>query len=443
VLASALIQDAAARIGGRCFDLASPPSGTVRAFEGGLIAATGLDAPVGTLCRVMHPCGQTLEAEVVGFRGQRLLLMPFAEPADLRPGARLFAHKEGSFAKVGTGLLGRVIDGAGLPADGLGPVVAPMRAPLSGRPAAPLERGVVRTAVATGVRAIDAVATLGRGQRIGLVAGSGVGKSVLLGMIARFAQADVVVVALVGERGREVSDFLENKLPADKRERAVVVAAPADQAAVLRVRSALRAMAIAEHFREEGVHVLLLLDSLTRVAHAQREVGLALGEPAAARGYPPSALALIARLVERAGVSVRSGGAITMIATVLADGDDAQDPVVDAARAILDGHIVLDRALAERGHYPAIHAARSLSRCMSDIVPEAHEAAARRLRRHFALYEANRDLLAMGAWKAGQDAELDAAIAAQPAVMAFLAQRPDAPAPLDQTVGRLVAEFGR
>ncbi len=407
-----------------------------------MLEAVGIDVAVGAVCKVTTARGTSIDAEVVGFRGDRLLLMAYAHSTDLQPGARVRGGSGGMLVRVGNALGGRVIDGVGQPIDGLGPVHADTLLPLAG-PAdpGPLDRDLVRTPISTGVRAIDALATLGRGQRIGLIAGSGVGKSVLTGMISRAADADRIVVALIGERGREVADFLETKLPLEGRARATVVAVPASHPPVLRIRGAMRATAIAEHFRDQGQHVLLLFDSLTRVAHAQREVGLALGEPASARGYPPSAIALIGRLVERAGASRASGGAITAIYTVLADGDDAADPVVDAARAILDGHILLDRALAERGQYPAMNPSKSLSRCMGDIAAPSHRAAARALRRHFALAEENRDLLAMGAYKPGQDADLDRAMARAADVAAFLAQGEHETAPLAATIARLTAEF--
>ncbi len=417
--------------------------GTLIGYDGLMLETTGLDVPVGTVCKVKTARGDSIDAEVVGFREDRVLMMSYADSTDLKPGARVLPSAGGALVRVGHALTGRVIDGVGQPLDGLGPIIADRLVPLGGPSnPPPLDRAPVRTAIATGVRAIDAIATLGRGQRMGLIAGSGVGKSVLLGMISRAAQADRVVVALIGERGREVADFLETKLPPEGRARAIVVAVPASHPPVLRIRGAMRANAIAEHFRDQGEHVLLLFDSLTRVAHAQREVGLALGEPASARGYPPSAIALIGRIVERAGASRASGGAISALYTVLADGDDGADPIVDAARAILDGHIVLDRALAERGHYPAINPARSLSRCMADIATPAHRVAARLLRRHFALAEENRDLLAMGAYKPGQDAELDTAMARAPDVAAFLAQDEDEAASSTESIARLIAEFG-
>ena len=293
-----------------------------------------------------------------------------------------------------------------------------------------------------GVRAINGLLTIGQGQRVGIMAGSGVGKSVLLGMIVRAAEADVVVVGLIGERSREVADFLETKISGDARARSVVVAVPANHSPVLRIRGALRATAIAEAFRAEGKKVLLIMDSLTRVAHAGREIGLALGEPASARGYPPSAIAMLPGLIERAGTCVSSGGSITAIYTVLADGDDGNDPVVDSARSILDGHIVLSRQLAERGVYPAIDLGPSVSRVMTDITPREHQQAARVLRRHLATYEENRDLVLMGAYRSGTDAAIDTAIACHPAVMEYIRQDADEIVALSAATEELIGVFG-
>ena len=421
--------------------LAPAIRGRVAAFDGLLIEAEGLSAPVGAICRVATGAGTRIDAEVVGFRDGRLMLMSHAQVPALLPGAAIEGTGLGALVPVGEALMGRVIDATGRPLDDGPPVRGGPLGLLSGAPIEPLARGAVSQPLWTGVRAIDVLTTIGRGQRIGLIAGAGVGKSTLLGMIARQAAADALVVALVGERGREVADFVARTLPPERRHQAVVVAAAADQPAVLRIRAALRACAIAEAWRARGRHVLLLVDSLTRIAHAQRELGLALGEPASARGYPPSALALIARLAERAGACSRSGGSVTGILTILADGDDPADPVVDAARAILDGHILLDRALAERGVFPAIDPARSLSRCMADLTDPVHQAAARRVRRLHAILESNRDLIAMGAWKRGGDPELDAAVDARPAIEALLRQAPDAAEPGPVAVAAFVAAF--
>ena len=415
-------------------------SGRLSSFDGLLMEAIGLQLPVGTVCRV----GDTVEAEVIGFRQGRTLLMNLGGPAPLLPGAavRPVDRSGAGEAEVGSALLGRVVDGAGKPIDGLGPIRGAERWPLAGRLQSPLDRGRVLEPLDVGVRAINGLLTLGQGQRVGIMAGSGVGKSVLLGMIVKAAAADVVVIGLIGERSREVADFLETKVAGAARARSVVVAVPANHSPVLRIRGALRTHAIAEAFRAEGKRVLLIMDSLTRVAHAGREIGLALGEPASARGYPPSAIAMLPNLIERAGACVTSGGSITAIYTVLADGDDGNDPVVDSARSILDGHIVLSRALAERGIYPAIDVSKSVSRVMTDIVPRDHAQAARALRGHLATYEENRDLILMGAYRAGADPQIDAAMASHPAITAFIRQDADEVVSLADAAAELTGVFG-
>lgn len=417
-------------------------SGRLASFDGLLMEAIGLNLPVGTVCQVGASGGARVEAEVIGFRNGRTLLMNLGGPAALLPQSSVRPIGPPGEAEVGAALLGRVVDGAGKPIDGLGPIRGAKHWPLSGKLQGPLDRGRVREPMDVGVRAINGLLTIGQGQRVGIMAGSGVGKSVLLGMIVRAAEADVVVIGLIGERSREVADFLETKLAGDARARSVVVAVPANHSPVLRIRGALRATAIAEGFRAEGKKVLLIMDSLTRVAHAGREIGLALGEPASARGYPPSAIAMLPNLIERAGMDVKTGGSITAIYTVLADGDDGNDPVVDSARSILDGHIVLSRALAERGVYPAIDLGPSVSRVMTDIVPAAHIAAARVLRRHLATYEENRDLVLMGAYRGGADPEIDAAIACHPAVMEYIRQDADTRVSMEDAVTELIGVFG-
>jgi flagellum-specific ATP synthase len=417
-------------------------SGRLASFDGLLMEAVGLNLPVGTVCQVGAAGGARVEAEVIGFRNGRTLLMNLGGPAALLPQAPVRPVGAPGAAEVGAALLGRVVDGAGTPIDGLGPIRGAGHWPLAGKLQGPLDRGRVLEPMDVGVRAINGLLTIGQGQRVGIMAGSGVGKSVLLGMMVRAAQADVVVIGLIGERSREVADFLETKVAGEARARSVVVAVPANHSPVLRIRGALRATAIAEGFRAEGKKVLLIMDSLTRVAHAGREIGLALGEPASARGYPPSAIAMLPNLIERAGTDVKTGGSITAIYTVLADGDDGNDPVVDSARSILDGHIVLSRALAERGVYPAIDLGPSVSRVMTDIVSSEHVAAARVLRRHLATYEENRDLVLMGAYRGGADPEIDAAIAYHPAVMEYIRQDADTKISLEEAVAELVGVFG-
>jgi flagellum-specific ATP synthase len=343
---------------------------------------------------------------------------------------------------VGEVFLGRAVDGSGAPIDGLGPLHARSEWPAGGVRASALDRSPVRESFDTGVRAMNALTTVGVGQRIGIIAGSGVGKSVLLDMIAHGAEAEIVIVGLIGERAREVSDFVERHMAGEKRSRTVVVAVPADHAPNLRLRGAMLATSLAEHFRAQGRKVMLIMDSLTRVAHAAREIGLLLGEPGAARGYPPSALAAITKLVERAGNSAASGGSITGLYTVLADGDNHDDPVVDTARSILDGHIVLSRDLAQRGQYPAIDIAASLSRVMNAITAPDHQQLARTFRALVASHEANRDLVLMGAYRAGADPVLDHAIAMHVALTAFLCQPSGQVVALDDSVAALMAVLG-
>ncbi|WP_448502413.1 FliI/YscN family ATPase [Sphingomonas sp.] len=415
-------------------------SGRLASYDGLLMEATGLTLPVGTVCAIGGDAA--VEAEVIGFRGGRTLMMNLGGPAALLPNAPVRPIGPPGEAEVGAPLLGRVVDGAGKPIDGQGPIRGAGHWPLAGHVQNPLDRGRVLQPLDVGVRAINGLLTIGQGQRVGIMAGSGVGKSVLLGMMVRAAAADVVVVGLIGERSREVADFLETKVSGEARGRTVVVAVPANHSPVLRIRGALRATAIAEAFRAEGKKVLLILDSLTRVAHAGREIGLALGEPASARGYPPSAIAMLPSLIERAGTCVSSGGSITAIYTVLADGDDGNDPVVDSARSILDGHIVLSRALAERGVYPAIDVGPSVSRVMSDIAARPHIVAARTLRRHLSTYEENRDLVLMGAYRAGADSAIDQAIAAHGAVLEYIRQDQDEIVGLADAIAELTGVFG-
>lgn len=416
--------------------------GRLASFDGLLMEAVGLTLPVGTICAVGGDDGLSrVEAEVIGFRNGRTLLMNLGGPAPLLPQSPVRPVGPPGEADVGSVLLGRVVDGAGKPIDGLGAIRGAERWPLAGKLQNPLERGRVLEPLDVGVRAINGLLTIGQGQRVGIMAGSGVGKSVLLGMIVRAAAADVIVIGLIGERSREVADFLETKVAGAARARSVVVAVPANHSPVLRIRGALRATAIAESFRAEGKKVLLIMDSLTRVAHAGREIGLALGEPPSARGYPPSAIAMLPNLIERAGTCVSSGGSITAIYTVLADGDDGNDPVVDSARSILDGHIVLSRALAERGVYPAIDLGPSVSRVMTDIVGDEHVRAARVLRRHLATYEENRDLVLMGAYRAGADPAIDRAITYHGAVMEYIRQDANEVISLHASVTELVGVF--
>lgn len=397
-------------------------TGRVVACDGGLIEVEGLALPIGSLGAIETSEGGECLAEVIGFRAGHSLMMLLGDTVLLHPRAVVRAVGQPGEVRVGEALLGRAVDALGQAIDGGPRIDLPRSWPLGGRREGALERASVAAPFDCGIRAINALATMGIGQRLGIMAGSGVGKSVLIDTIAGHAEADVTVVALIGERAREVSDFVSRHMGTARRGAIVVVAVPADHAPNLRLRAAQYASAIAEYFRERGKRVLLILDSLTRVAHAARELALLLGEPGAARGYPPSALAAITRLVERAGNSARTGGAVTGIYTVLADGDDGHDPVVDTARAIMDGHILLSRSLAERGHYPAIDIPASLSRVMDDLVPSEQARAARALRALIAAREQNRDLVMMGAYRAGSDSLLDEALARSAAIDAFLTQ---------------------
>ncbi len=413
--------------------------GLVAACDNGLLEVTGLSLPIGCICRIEQESGSDMAAEVIGFRNGRTLMMMLGDSALLSPGSRVYPEGRPGMVPVGEAFLGRAVDGRGHPIDGGPPVQVAQFWPAGGMRSGALDRSPVTRPFDCGIRAINALATMGQGQRIGIMAGSGVGKSVLIDMIAQGADADIVIFALIGERAREVSGFVARHMSGAKRQRAITIAVPADHAPNLRLRAAQLAVAQAEYFRAQGKSVLLIMDSLTRVAHAAREIGLLLGEPGSARGYPPSALAMINRLVERAGNSAQSGGAVTGIYTVLADGDDENDPVVDTARAILDGHIVLSRAIAQRGQYPAIDVGASLSRVMSDVAGREHRTDATVLRALCASYEANRDLVLMGAYRAGADAQLDRAMAMQPAIQGFLAQETDELCPLDNSVAALHA----
>lgn len=416
--------------------------GRLVSHDAGMLEVTGFRRPIGAGARVTATDGTTARAEVVGFRGTRTLLVPLDNDAPLESGARVEPDSAANMVQVGEGLIGRVIDAMGQPLDRKGPIIAGGIWPLNGVRGNVLDRGRVTEPFDLGVRAVNALLTAGRGQRIAIIAGSGVGKSVLMGQMIAGAEADIVVAGLIGERGREVADFLETKLSGGMMRKSVVVAVPADHPPVLRLRAAARATAIAEYFRARGKNVLLLLDSLTRCAHAQREIGLALGEPPAMKGYPPSALALIPRLVERAGVDVRSGGSITALYTVLADGDDTDDPIVDAARAIVDGHFVLSRHLSEQAIFPAIDIGKSLSRVMADVVDDEHLAAAASYRRLWAAYEENRDLILMGAYRPGNDPVIDEAVARRQEVLDFLRQDVKSRVDLNSSAAALVNEFG-
>ena len=399
--------------------------GCLTRMVGLTLEAAGCQVPVGGRCLIAGPGDERVEAEVVGFAGDRIYLMPTGSPQGLVPNARVIPTHAACQAPVGEGLLGRVLDGAGQPLDGAGPLQVDDHVPLTGRPINPMARQPIREPLDVGVRSINALLSVGRGQRMGLFAGSGVGKSVLLGMMTRFTNADVIVVGLIGERGREVVEFVQNNLGEEGLARSVVVATPADTSPLMRIHGAMLATSIAEYYRDQGRHVLLLMDSLTRFAQAQREIALAIGEPPATKGYPPSVFARLPQLVERAGNGDRNGGSITAFYTVLAEGDDQNDPIADAARAILDGHIVLSRELADGGCYPAIDVEASISRAMTAITDERHLVAARRFRQLHSVYQHNRDLIAVGAYQAGSDPRIDEAVAMHPRMMEFLQQDMD------------------
>lgn len=416
--------------------------GRLVSHDGGMLEVTGFNRPLGTGARVALSDGDFVRAEVVGFRGSRAILVPLDTDAPLENGARVEPDSAANMVQVGEGLIGRIVDAMGQPLDRRGPILAQGVWPLAGVRGNVLDRGRVTERFDLGVRAVNALLTPGRGQRIAIIAGSGVGKSVLMGQMIAGAEADVVVVGLIGERGREVTDFIETKLSGGMMRKSVVVAVPADHPPVLRLRAAARATAIAEYFRARGKNVLLLIDSLTRCAHAQREIGLSLGEPPAMKGYPPSALSLIPRLVERAGVDLRSGGSITALYTVLADGDDTDDPIVDAARAIVDGHIVLSRHLSEQAIFPAIDIGKSLSRVMADVTDDEHLRAAATYRALWAAYEENRDLILMGAYRPGNDPLIDEAVSRRQEVLNFLRQSAKSSVDMDSSIAALNAEFG-
>lgn len=415
--------------------------GKLKRMIGLTLEASGCRAAIGEQCDVISSNGDQIEAEVVGFASENLYLMPTGDIRGLEQDARVVPTGRVGEALVGEGLLGRVIDGAGRPLDGKGPIRSEQRRPLSGESINPLARSPIREQLDVGVRAINALLSVGRGQRLGLFAGSGVGKSVLMGMMTKYTNADVVVVGLIGERGREVKEFVDNILGEEGLKRAVVVAVPADQAPLRRMHGAMLATSIAEAFRDKGKQVLLLMDSLTRYAQAQREIGLAINEPPATKGYPPSVFAKLPHLVERAGNGEKGGGSITAFYTVLVEGDDQNDPIADAARAILDGHIVLSRRLAESGHYPAIDIEASISRAMNDVTDQTHQVSARSFKQLYSVYQQNRDLISVGAYETGSDRMIDAAIEAIPMLQDFLRQDMYTPVNLEQSLADLETLF--
>jgi flagellum-specific ATP synthase len=412
------------------------PTGRVIASVGSVIEAEGLPARIGSICRVEGEDGEgSFRAEVVGFRDQRFLLMPLGEAGGVGPGARIRLLRHLPDTPAGDGCLGRVLDPLGRPIDGGAPLEGVVRVPLYRRSEPALARRPISEILDVGVRAINGLLTLARGGRFGLFAGSGIGKSTLLGQIARHTRADVNVIALVGERGREVREFVEDEL-GEARERSVVVVATSDEAPLLRVRAAHAATAIAEQQRRRGRHVLLLMDSVTRFCAAQREIGLAAGEPPATRGYPPSVWSTLPRLLERAGTGA-SGGSITGIYTVLVEGDDPHEPVADAARSLLDGHVMLSRELAEAGHFPAIDVLASVSRVMPDVVSEGHSRLATHVRELLATRRRVEDLVAVGAYQEGSDPAIDLALKLAPSIERFLRQPPTEASSFDEAIAQM------
>jgi len=397
-------------------------SGTLVRLVGLTLETRGIMAPLGACCEVLGQDGHRVEAEVVGFNDKTLYLMPFSDPVGVGPGDTVRVITNSAQIQVGDALLGRVIDGRGQPLDGKPMPDLPDQVNLLGHALNPMERGPIDSVLDVGVKAINSCLTIGRGQRIGLIAGSGVGKSVLLGMLTRFTQADVVVIGLIGERGREVQAFISESLGAEGLAKSVVIAAPANVSPVLRLKATHMTHVIAEYFRDQGKNVLMLCDSLTRVAHAQREIGLAIGEPPTAKGYPPSVFALLPNLIERGAVGRHGFGAIPSIYTVLAEGDDASDPIVDIARASLDGQVMLSRRLADQAHYPAIDLNGSISRVMQNLVNPDELRLANKFRRLWSVYEQNADLVQVGAYEKGSNPELDEAIRLREPMVNFLRQ---------------------
>ncbi|MDR2165788.1 MAG: flagellar protein export ATPase FliI [Zoogloeaceae bacterium] len=436
-------------------------TGHLTRINGLVMEASGLKLPMGSTCRVLPLGGAPVEAEVVGFSGEKLFLMPSDDIYGLSPGAVVQAVEQpvaplrvgratpllrramdrSKKAPVGESLLGRVLDGVGRPLDGKGPLAPEAQRSLQSRPYNPMRRAPIERVLDVGVRAINGMLTVGQGQRMGLFAGSGVGKSMLLGMMARYTSAEIIVVGLIGERGREVKEFIEQILGEEGLARAVVVAAPADTGPLMRLQGAAYATTLAEYFRDQGRQVLLIMDSLTRYAMAQREIALAIGEPPATRGYPPSVFARLPQLVERAGNGPVGGGSITAFYTVLVEGDDQQDPIADAARAILDGHVVLTRALGDAGHYPAIDIEQSISRAMVNLITPGHLELIRRFKVLFSRYQRARDLITVGAYVPGSDPVLDEAVRLYPAMETFLQQKFDTSARFGDSVAGLQALF--
>ncbi len=416
-------------------------SGKVSQVIGLVIESEGPAVSVGETCLIENGSnGTAIRCEVVGFRDRKVLLMPLGEISGISPGSRVIATREQFTVNVGHELLGRVINGLGRPIDGKGPIHTSATRMVSQLAPHPLSRRRISTHLATGIKSIDSMLTCGKGQRVGIFSGSGIGKSVLLGMIARHSEADVNVIALIGERGREVGDFLSKDLKEEGLKKSVVVVVTSDEASLIRVKGAMTATAIAEYFRDLGLDVMLMMDSVTRVAMSQREIGLAIGEPPTSKGYTPSVFAMLPKLLERSGTS--EVGSITGLYAVLVEGDDMTEPVADAVRSILDGHIVLSRKLANQNHYPAVDVLDSVSRLMIDVVTPEHREAANRLREILATYRENEDLINIGAYNVGSNPKIDLAIEKMPAIREFFKQGLDEPSAFEDTVEKLIELAG-
>lgn len=415
-------------------------NGKVTQVVGLTIESEGPEVRLGEICHITpHHRQEPIIAEVVGFRDNKVLLMPLGELTEIGPGCDVVATGRSLDVKVGPEILGSILDGLGRPYQGSLPFGLTSY-PTNNMPPNPILRPRIKEPLSVGVRAIDGLLTIGKGQRVGIFAGSGVGKSTLMGMIARNTTADINVIALIGERGREVMEFIERDLGEEGLKRSVVIVATSDQPAMIRIKGAMIATSIAEYFRDRGMNVMLMMDSVTRFAMAQREIGLAIGEPPATRGYTPSVFALLPKLLERAGTADR--GSITAFYTVLVDSDDMNDPIADAVRGILDGHIVLDRKIAQKGHFPAIDVLQSVSRVMTEIASDSHQEAARQLKRHMATFREAEDLINIGAYKPGTNREIDAAIRYRDIIRDFTAQGTHEPSDLAGTVKALTAHFG-
>ena len=412
-------------------------SGLVRSFEGNILEADPFPATIGSICEIECMNSENTSAEIIGFRNNKNLIAMHQSDNSVKIGSKVKLVNEGSNLLVGDNLLGRVLDGMGNPLDGKGNITSDEAWPLYGKTINPLQRKKVDMPFDVGVRSINSLITIGRGQRIGIIAGSGVGKSVLLQMMSKYSAADVVVVGLIGERAREVKTMVENLTQFDKNNKIIIIAVPADRSPLLRMRGANRCTAIAEYYRSKGKNVLLIMDSLTRVAHAKREIGLALGEQPTSKGYPPSVISMIPSLIERTGNGIKNEGSITAFYTVLADSDDHNDPVVDSARAILDGHIILSREQSQLGIYPAIDIKNSISRIMDDIVKEEHSLLSRHFKKLVSVYQESRDLVLMGGYTKGQDNAIDEAHSMWPKIVEFIKQDQNTKSSYDESINEL------